>query len=311
MKRFMIAILIAVVGSWTSASAANSIYMQVTPIISGGEVVGGSTAASGCYLSPGQECRGVFSLDDNGLRSRVGSITTDVRPAPGLEIVYGITWQTESDRAQFVGTVYTMQIDSEGTILRGHKTEIRHNLPDNDEIVMAQPVGTTSDGKTIALQISANRKGEQHLSKTYGHLITLISTQLGAGEDEKSLVNWYNQPDGTYRFRSNFKSEHGDTCNVLMYDVEVKIDYGADLAHLSSLDASTLPVSGRLHFNRKYMVHTQSCKGQSFSANASYVSGYEKEVTFRPGETLKLVFPPDSPSVRGFAIEDTLVIFPR
>lgn len=311
MKRLVAVLLIAVAASWTSVTAANSIYVQVTPIVNGSQVIGGSSAASGCYLSPGQECRGVFSFEDDGFGAHVGSITTDVKPEPLFEIVYGITWQVESDRERFVGTVYNIRLDSTGAIIGGKKTEIRYDLPDNDKIVMAQPVGTTPDGKTIALQISADRKGEQHFTKTYGHLMTLISTQLGAGENGKSLVNWYNQPDGTYRFRSNFKSEHGDTCDLLQYDVEVKIDYDAGLANMSSLESSTLPISGLLHFNRSYKVHTQSCEGHAFSANASYTSGYEKQVTFRPGETLKLVFPPDSPSVRGFAIEDTLVILPR
>ncbi len=52
-------------------------------------------------------------------------------------------------------------------------------------------------------------------------------------------------------------------------------------------------------------------EGDEFSADVVYASKYTKDIEIVLGKMLKLVFPPDTPSVRGFDIEDTLIIVPQ
>ncbi len=65
-----------------------------------------------------------------------------------------------------------------------------------------------------------------------------------------------------------------------------------------------------LIFKRIYKVDTLISSEKEFTADITYISEYKKKVELIPGETLLLVFPSDTPSVRGFNRVDTLVIKP-
>jgi len=70
------------------------------------------------------------------------------------------------------------------------------------------------------------------------------------------------------------------------------------------------PLQTELQFIRKYKIDTSFVSNQEFTADITYESKYKRQVELIPGKTLLLVFPADTPSVRGFDREDTLIIKP-
>jgi len=71
------------------------------------------------------------------------------------------------------------------------------------------------------------------------------------------------------------------------------------------------PARCQVTFQRSYQITTSQTNGINSQAAVSYSSQNMQEVVLEPGKELRLVFPPDEPSVEGFDIEDTLVINPR
>jgi hypothetical protein len=59
-----------------------------------------------------------------------------------------------------------------------------------------------------------------------------------------------------------------------------------------------------------YTIDTLHYSRTPVTPHVQYESTYTREIELIPGRILKVVIPVDTPSVRGFAIEDTLIINP-
>jgi hypothetical protein len=70
------------------------------------------------------------------------------------------------------------------------------------------------------------------------------------------------------------------------------------------------PFNTTLTFYRTYYIDIDHISMQEFSWEFMYSSLFSKQIELIPGEKLILVFPPDTPSVHGFDIEDTLILRP-
>jgi len=75
-------------------------------------------------------------------------------------------------------------------------------------------------------------------------------------------------------------------------------------------DQLTAPFATELLFKRIYKIDTSFVSDREFKADITYHSEYKKQVKLVPGKTLMLVFPADTPSVRGYDREDTLMLKP-
>ena len=100
---------------------------------------------------------------------------------------------------------------------------------------------------------------------------------------------------------------------MLKYKVEIDVDCESDidLDFSSHGDVAKEPLRGQLSFVRTYTIDTLHYAHAAFSADVVYTSHYTKDIEIVPGKMLKLIFPSDTPSVRGFDIEDTLIIVPQ
>ena len=70
------------------------------------------------------------------------------------------------------------------------------------------------------------------------------------------------------------------------------------------------PFQTELTFRRIYKIDTLYVSEREFSVDVTYSSEYKEKVELIPGKMLMLVFPADTPSVRGFDRVDTLYIRP-
>ncbi len=309
-----ITVLLCLFVSFGSAFAVTPdlIYLQIEPRIGNTPPLSESGTVGGCYIGPGKVCDGLFYIDDDGSGVLVGSIINDLVSNPNFELLYSITLTQEGGRDMLIGSAYAMQLSPEGEILGGRRTEIRQYFAYGEEIVLAQPVGRLPSGESIFLQMSANTQKPEPIDESAQHPITLISTQLIDGEQYSQVRNWYNHLTNAYAFRTGFRSEERNGAfQVLKYEVEIRVDYGEGFDRWTVSDVATQPVKGRLAFSRIYAIDTLNYPHASFTPDVTYMSEYTKDVDIVPGKMLKLIFPPDTPSVRGFDIEDTLIIVPR
>lgn len=67
----------------------------------------------------------------------------------------------------------------------------------------------------------------------------------------------------------------------------------------------------QITLQRLYHIQSSGKGANDKDFSVSYNSKNTKEVILEPGKELRLVFPPDSPAVEGFDIEDTLIIVPK
>ena len=294
-------------------SEPDRLYLRIEPRIGDRSPLADAGIMGGCYIEPGKACNGLFYMDDDGSGILVGSIINDLVPNPEFELLYSITLTKEDGRDMLVGSAYAMQLSPEGEILGGRRTEIRQYVTLGEEIVLAQPVGRVANGETIFLQMSADRPTPRRADKSAEHPITLISTQLEDGKEYSQATHWYNRLGSPRRFRSGFRSRTDNSVSdLLRYDVEVDVDYDSHITNLASLAVLTKePIKGELSFKRTYAIDTLHHGSDEFLPDVVYTSKYTKDIAIVPGKMLKLVFPPDTPSVRGFDIEDTLIIVPQ
>jgi hypothetical protein len=312
MKTISSLLLSIVISTQVLANTPDLIYLQIEPRIGGAPPLSEAGIIGGCYIGPGKVCDGLFYINDDGSGVLVGSIINDLVSNPDFELLYSMTLTQEDGRDMLVGSAYAMQLSPEGEILGGHRTAIRQYFTYGEEIVLAQPVGRLPGGENIFLQMSANTQQPKPVDKSAEYPITLISTQLVDDEQYSQVKNWYNHLTNAYAFRTGFRSkEKNGAYEVLKYEVEIKVDYGEGFDHWTVSDFATQPVKGRLAFSRTYAIDTLNYPHASFAPDVTYMSEYTKDVDIIPGKMLKLIFPPDTPSVRGFDIEDTLIIVPR
>ncbi len=311
--KVMSLVLLTVLATGTAyGGEPDAMYLQIDLMVGNRAVLADAGMMGGCYIRPGKDCKGLFYWSDDGSGVLVGSLINDLVPKPNFELLYSMTLTKEAGRDVLVGTAYAMQLSDEGEILGGRRTRIRQYLAPGEEIVLAQPVGRLGSGESIFLQISGERQKPEPADKSAEHPVTLISTQLQDGEECSQTRNWYSRPRDTYAFRTGFSlNEKNGAYEFLKYEVHVRLNYDDGSGWPTGDDAAGEPVKGRLSFDRKYIIDTLHYRHASFSPDVVYESGFKKDIEIVPGKMLKLIFPPDTPSVRGFDIEDTLIIVPR
>ncbi len=314
MKAITLLLLSIVTFGLAVADTPDRLYLRIEPIIGDSSPLAGAGIMCGCYIGLGKKCNGLFFMNDDGSGILVGTIINDLVPNPEFELLYSMTLTKEAGRDMLIGSAYAMQLSPEGEILGGRRTEIRQYLTYGEEIVLAQPVGQLGNGETIFLQMTADEQKPRRVDKSAEHPITLISTQLEDGKEYSQARNWYNSVKSAYAFRAHFNStENNGAYELLKYKVEIDVDCESDidLDFSSHGDVAKEPLRGQLSFVRTYTIDTLHYPHASFSPDVVYTSKYTKEVKIVLGKMLKLVFPPDTPSVRGFDIEDTLIIVPQ
>jgi hypothetical protein len=287
-------------------------YLQVDVMLGDYSTPAEAGMMSGSYIGLSKKYDGLFYMNDDGSGVYVGSIINDLVPDAGFELIYSITLNKENDQEVLVGTAYAMKLSSDGEILRGRKTPIRQALTYGKDIVL--PVGELDNGETIYLKMLADREEPNRSDQHTDAPITLISTQLLKGKQWGQARNWCDQLVRGQTFRTGFSSkEKNGHYEFLKYEIEIEVDCEIDIGIDFSSDADLVkePLRGQLSFIRRYTIDTLHYARASFSPDVVYTSQYTKDIEIAPGKMLKLIFPPDTPSVRGFDIEDTLIIVPQ
>jgi hypothetical protein len=258
-------------------------------------------ASSGYTIQLGHECHGVYYLGTS--ESGVYSGLTTSNPAEVVfEMLFSLSLIREYGAISLCGRVYTMNLDSGGTIVSGKRTPIASKIQFDSPVVVE--TGTFADGRKAAMNILVSDKKPVPERPEIASGIELITTLLVDGKGYTTSTNSCSILKDTFVVNTAFgrTSSNGDP----QYSTyEVRIQLGPTNTGGGAL------TSRRLVLDRRYVIDTSSFYGQEFDSDLVYTSQYIKDIEYRKGRVVRLVFPPDSPSVLGFDIEDTLTIVPE
>ncbi len=284
----------------TSNASDDAIYMSIQ-FHEGGESLMGGSASGGCTVAPGEACNGLFYRNEDGSGIVMGPAMNSVQGAD-FELLFSYQVEPTDRGLDLVVSTHMMTLDNDGAILQGRKTAYREPVRFGDQVEI--PVGSIFGGDPVTLSIKVGTRSDP----PWGHngnnayQVQLISTNIGPAETMSRQTSHRRQLSPRLKFSSDFRDVAGDQANhkSLRYHVQVYLDGWQEGA--PSNDCV-------LRYKRQYLVDSSHSEGnQNYAINAKFQSEYERAVQLSPDKVIKLVFPPDQPSVHGFDIEDTLVI---
>lgn len=105
-------------------------------------------------------------------------------------------------------------------------------------------------------------------------------------------------------FHSSFEADAaGAGSPQFLYQVLVQIP--------NALDALTQPTETQVTLQRIYQFSSSHRSDPKNQTEGRFSSRITRAITLEPGKELRLVIPPDTPSLGGFEILDTLIILPK
>jgi hypothetical protein len=173
-------------------------------------------------------------------------------------------------------------------------------------IALGKPVtikiSDLTDGRRVVMQVTASTEGPNLQDRLGGNEITLISTQLLNGKQySRALSGRKYFADGVL-FLNNFNLPQADKS-------ELRMAYSANVWGIPDSITGSTPC--HLTFWRSYTMQPSGREQEGVVTPDNYSSQYFRDIVLEPGKEIRLIFPADTPSVRGFNIVDTLILVPR
>ncbi|KAA3633210.1 MAG: hypothetical protein DWP97_09670 [Calditrichaeota bacterium] len=236
---------------------------------------------------------GIFYKDKNQVGIKSGIVNNN--KSVDFELIYSLRAGEVRGDNRLYGTCYSFQYTDSSSFLIGVKKVIDTSIELNEELKI--PVGKLPNENKVFVGITLidEMPDMKHDENTAITLITSDNTDFNAVNNKYTLTEMTNFSTGTY-IRKDGK------INQLKYQIEINLP---DLPN----DFES-PFETELLFKRKYLIDEDFFEMNSFQVDYTFKSEYRKKVTLIPGETIMFVFPPDTPSVRGFDMMDTLYIRP-
>lgn len=260
------------------------------------------SVAGGCSVLPGDACNGLFYRNADGSGIYMGSIINEQQQAD-FELLFSAQIEPTDQSQDLLVSTYLMSIDGKGTIVEGQKKTFREPVRFGNQIEI--PIGGLFAEDPISLSIKVGTRSDPPWGGRSGDLyqVQLISTNIGPAESSSRRTTHRRQLGPRLDFSSEFRDVDTDQADrkSLRYNVQ---------AYLEGWQEGAPPSEYTLHYKRSYMVDSSHAQGnQSYQINAKFQSVYTRAVQLSYEKVIKLVFPPDEPSVHGFDIEDTLIIY--
>ena len=266
-----------------------------------------------CGIDERGHCDALFYLSEFSSGVMTGTIVRQ-SSLQGVEILCSVRARLDDSLLSVVGSIYQVHVNANGEIGSGRKVSIDHTGKLSDTIIVH--TGFLDDSLEVGIMVRVLAE-KQTLGLCSGctpsdviriHTHELLDTYARRrGERSAKKASF----DLSFRHdRDSLSSEQ------LMYRIEVELS--------ENIGALSGPTLCSFTFTRIYSIDTLRItpkydpeikkyrnKGDKFLEDIRYKSEYTKEITLVPGQVFKLVIPPDTPSVRGFQIVDTLVLMPR
>jgi len=259
---------------------------------------GGITA--GCFVLTGESCQNVFWWKDKSHGVR-GSIVSNQVTNPQHELITSFSLVAQKNQTLLSGTTYSMSLTDSGLISNGYKITVKQPISLEQKVIL--DAGKLNDGRIIKLQVSIYHDQPTRFLTHESNWIELVTTHLVEGTVKSQ------HSGGRSLSRKPIKIETKFSMQLDNKSWQV-VEYSADIIFSCSIDDMMAGKKCSVTFTRTYSIDTVHFALTEFSEDVLYTSTNIQQLKFAPGQILKLVFPPDTPSVRGFDFEDTLIITP-
>lgn len=291
--------LIGVIIAGTSLAATKQRYLHVN--VSGTNDADNPVCPGSLWfdLEQEQQYGGVYYIAANscGITAEASRYQSE-----GLqfELVFNLLLKTNESGTWLAGATRALNYADAKQSGRVERTSIEKELtPGEEELVCTY---TLSDGRQVNLHVSTATELPAECADCGESAVVLKSTYLREGRLVATELSGRKFLTEAMEFQANFDEDRVEVgAPQVRYNVMVQIP-GA----LKSLKEAT---PCQVVFERAYQIRTK--KAGKSDVSVSYTSKNVKDVVLEPGKELRLVFPPDEPSVEGFGIEDTLIILPR
>lgn len=245
---------------------------------------------------------GVYYIADSSC-----GITADaaVYKQSGLkfELAYNMKVQADDQGAWLSGSAYSLSYSAGGKNRGlGERTSVEKALLPGRRILVSS--FGLQDGRDVQLFITLLDDCPQDSPDCGKNAVSLITSVSNNGKNFAHETQVRKLLAEAMSFQLAIESE-GNKGKVshLRYATMVRIK-----GYVRSLKQ---PTKCQVTFERNYQITPDQTSGASNQTTVNYSSMNMQDVILEPGKELRLVFPPDHPSIEGFDIEDTLIIIPR
>jgi hypothetical protein len=297
-------VLLMVLGLAVAAAAQEEtpdvIHVLSQVVLDGESDLFVGAASGGKAIEPGEYVDYVIWGGDSTSGIRVGGL---VNSAPGIrvEIPVSFTVVEQADRNLLYGRAWLMHLADSATITGGGRVSIRQPIR-YDEPVLVR-LGKLPDGIGISLNVTISRERISGHCATTTQPVQLVTVQYENGEMRSNHAAGRTAVAEPSPVKTWFSLPINDAASqVLTYEAEIR--FSQDLEHLAgarSVDFSLI---------RTYTIDTLHYRLEETTPDVTYRSTYTRRLQLEPGAEYRIVIPPDTPSVRGFDIEDTLIVVP-
>ena len=300
MKHLIQAVIIFL--SLSASIQANTYYIEMQAMNKIDDSLVDAGTRYGSMISFRDVSSGVFYWSDAGGHGTFGnSIWPFAVPTAALEFYYNFTLGGSPSQPKLIGTVLTIRVKDSDNVISGKRIILDQPLKLNEAFDL--DIGLLPDGREIVLQITISDTkpvreticppGQLWLI-SLSHFEGKMRSKHGAGRGLENII----RPIST-----SFSIPVDDAASqYLKYEAEISF-----LPALTDIDSA---ITTTLNFIRRYAIDTLHYSRSVANPQIRFESTYTKEITLVPGRILKIIIPSDTPSVRGFTIEDTLIINP-
>ena len=300
MKRFVQLALVTLLVC--AAVDAKEYYIEIEAMdrIDGDLVYAGAWSSKG--LSFTAVATGVFFWTEEGGHGTFSSaIWPFAAPSASVESYYHFRLSGTPSHLRLLGTVLTARVINADRIDSGLRKSLNMAIRLNEPVDL--DIGTLPDGRQMVLHTTVRDTKPTRKTTCGPGQMKLISTNYRDGkvlskhEASRDLANTFKP------VKTSFSCPKDDAASQFM-DYNAKIIFSPPLTDIDTSITSTLT------FIRQYAIDTLNYRRNPTDPHVRYESRYTKDITIEPGRILRIVIPPDTPAVRGFRIEDTLIIHP-
>ncbi len=302
LRQLFCSLVIAIIGTtlWlTTDCQARQLHMMIRLLKGSPLEYEHAGAASGCVIRPGHSCNGIFWIGETESGVSGGSMTSMISE-PSAEFLYELSVKQLERDYLLSASIFNLHVDSEGKISGGR--QFYSESPISLDSQLTVDIGEDLDGIRYLLGITLSDRPipMSEENEWDGSNVTLLSRQLVDGKSWSVAKNSTNAIHQTTSFTATFSSNPSA-------EGYMEMKYRFLLSFEDLPERIDGPVRTTLNIVRQYAV---SSRGASSSQQGAYSSTYSKQIELRPGKLTELVIPPDTPSVAGFDILDTLRILP-
>jgi hypothetical protein len=219
-----------------------------------------------------------------------------------FELVFNLLLSINDGGAWLAGATRALNYADNVQPGRAERTSIEKALPiGQEELVCSHKL---PDGRQIYLKVELRTELPNDCADCGQSAVVLRSAYLKNGVKVSSGSSGRKFLTEAMEFQSGV----GDIGNAA--DAS-EMKYVVMISMPGALKALKERTECKITFQRAYQIRSRGGSGGEGESSVNYTSRNVKDIVLEPGKELRLVFPPDTPAVEGYAIEDTLIILPR